>query len=193
VYSARYDAALVLAARLHRNQLRKGTDIPYLTHVVHVSVILLRYGFDEDLAIAGLLHDAVEDQRYPLERIAEQFGARVGELVAANSEHSYDGDVKRPWDVRKQEKIESLRTASTDALAVKAADLLHNVQATAADLRESGPALWERFTRGREGLMWYYRSVADILSERLVDAPGQALAAEVAQAVAELEQLAANS
>jgi (p)ppGpp synthase/HD superfamily hydrolase len=178
VYSARYDTALVLAARLHRNQLRKGTDIPYFTHVVHVSVLLLRYGFDEDLAIAGLLHDAVEDQRYPLERIAEQFGARVGELVAANSEHSYDGAVKRPWDMRKQEKMAVLRTTSSDALAVKAADLLHNVQATTADLREHGPALWKRFTRGRDGLLWYYRSVADILSERLVDPPGRMLAAE---------------
>jgi (p)ppGpp synthase/HD superfamily hydrolase len=193
VYSARYDAALVLAARLHRNQLRKGTDIPYLTHVVHVSVILLRYGFDEDLAIAGLLHDTVEDQRYPLERIAEQFGARVGELVAANSEHSYEDGVKRPWDVRKQEKMAVLRTTSLDALAVKAADLLHNVQATTADFHTSGPALWKRFTRGRDGLLWYYRTVADILSERLVEGPGHALAQEVARAVGELERLAVES
>src|SRR5262245_24388558 len=85
-FSPRYDAALALAARAHRSQLRKGTDLPYIAHPVHVSLILIRHGFGEDLAIAGLLHDVVEDTDVPLYRIAAEFGDEVAGLVAAVSE-----------------------------------------------------------------------------------------------------------
>ena len=82
-FSPRYDAALILAAVAHRNQLRKGSDLPYIAHPVHVSVILIQHGFGEDMAIAGLLHDVVEDTDVPIEAICAEFGPEIARLVAA--------------------------------------------------------------------------------------------------------------
>lgn len=185
-YSSRYDAALILSAKLHRQQVRKGTDTPYIVHPVYVSLLLLQHGFDEDVAIAGLLHDAPEDQRYSLEDIADQFGARVAELVAAVSEHRYAGEVERPWEARKQEKLASLRTATPDALAIAAADALHNASTILSDVRAHGLAVWTRFKRGREGTLWYYRAMTDLLIERMGSHP---LALELAGAVDAMEQV----
>src|SRR5688500_431268 len=113
-FSARYDAALMLAARAHRDQLRKGTDIPYIAHPVHVSLILIRHGFGEDLAIAGLLHDVVEDTDVPLERIAAEFGDTVARLVAAVSETKTADGAERPWEQRKAEKLAHLQAGEPD-------------------------------------------------------------------------------
>ena len=116
-YSARYEAALVLATRAHRDQVRKGSDIPYVTHVFHVSAILLRYSFPEDVAIAGLLHDVVEDQDIPLSRIESDFGPVVAEMVKALSEKKMEDGQIRPWQVRKQELLDQLRNASPETAA----------------------------------------------------------------------------
>lgn len=166
-YSARYEAALRLAARAHRAQTRKGSDIPYVTHPVHVSVILIRYGFPEDVALAGLLHDVVEDQDVPLMCIEADFGPAVAEMVASLSERKREGGLARPWQVRKQEALEQMRTASPEAVAVKAADVLHNARALACDLREAGPQVWEAFSRGPEETLWYYRAALALARERL--------------------------
>lgn len=99
-FSPRYDAALKLAARAHRDQVRKGTDVPYIAHVAHVSAILLRHGFDEDLAIAGLLHDIVEDCAVPLADIGKEFGERVARMVEAVSEQKRADGVPLPWEQR---------------------------------------------------------------------------------------------
>lgn len=183
-YTEQYEAALVLAAREHRPQNRKGTDIPYITHPVHVSVILARHGFPEPMVIAGLLHDVVEDQDYPLHRIQEEFGPDVAEMVAALSEQKRDAqDRARPWEVRKRESLERLRQASTGAVAVKAADVLHNVRALTSDLRREGPEVWGRFNRGPASSLWYYRSIAALARERVGDHP---LVAELEDALREL-------
>ncbi|HET9222693.1 MAG TPA: HD domain-containing protein, partial [Roseiflexaceae bacterium] len=147
-FSARYDAALALAARAHRQQLRKGTDIPYIAHPVHVSLILIRHGFGEDLAIAGLLHDVVEDTDVPLDRIAAEFGDQVARLVAAVSETKAVDGVERPWEERKAEKLAHLLAGGPDVAVLKAADAIHNARSIAADVRLSGPSVWGRFKRG---------------------------------------------
>src|SRR5512145_999107 len=134
-FSARYDAALMLAARAHRDQARKGTDIPYIAHPVHVSLILIRHGFGEDLAVAGLLHDVVEDCDVPLAQILAAFGADVARLVEAVTETKTDAGAERPWEQRKAEKLDHLRASGPDVAALKAADALHNVQSLLADLR----------------------------------------------------------
>jgi (p)ppGpp synthase/HD superfamily hydrolase len=183
-YTERYEAALVLAAREHRPQNRKGTDIPYITHPVHVSVILSRYGFPEPVVIAGLLHDVVEDQDYPLSRIEEEFGPDVAEIVDALSEQKRDAqDRVRPWKVRKRESLERLRGASTGAVAVKAADVLHNLRALTSDLRREGPEVWDRFNSGPASSLWYYRSIAALARERLGD---HSLVAELEDALSDL-------
>ncbi len=184
-YSERYEAALILAARAHLSQVRKVGADPYIVHLAHVSVILLRHGFSEDVAIAGLLHDIVEDQGIPVAEIEAEFGPAIAEMVAALTERKREGEVERPWQVRKQEALAQLRQASLDAVAVKAADVLHNAQSVAQGLRRDGDSIWHSFSQGPEKTLWYYRSVAAIVRERLGE---HALAVELDAAIESLEQ-----
>jgi (p)ppGpp synthase/HD superfamily hydrolase len=183
-YSERYEQALRVAATAHRHQNRKAGDLPYITHVVHVSVILLHYGFPTDVAIAGLLHDVVEDQGYELSQIGDRFGERVAEIVAAVSERKTDAQgAKRPWDVRKREAVAHMRRASLEAVAVKAADALHNARCIALDVRRDGPTAWQRFNRGPGPQLDYYRQVVEVARERL---QGHPLVDELADGVEDL-------
>ena len=184
-YSERYDAALALAASTHAGQTRKGSTTPYVVHPVHVSIVLIRYGFPEDVAIAGLLHDIVEDQDYPLSDIEAQFGPAVAEMVEAATERKKEADQPRRWEDRKREALEHIREASADAVALKAADVLCNTRAMASALRQEGAAIWKHFSRGPEQSMWYYRSLADLARERMADHP---LLAELDEAIRDLAQ-----
>lgn len=184
-YSERYDAALALAASTHAGQTRKGSTTPYVVHPVHVSIVLIRYGFPEDVAIAGLLHDIVEDQDYPLSDIEAQFGPAVAEMVEAATERKKEADQPRRWEDRKREALEHIREARADAVALKAADVLCNTRAMASALRQEGAAIWKHFSRGPEQSMWYYRSLADLARERMADHP---LLAELDEAIRDLAQ-----
>ena len=179
-YSPRYDEALRFAARAHRSQLRKGTDIPYIAHPVAVSVILLRHGFGEDLAVAGLLHDVVEDCDVPIARIAAAFGPQVARLVEAVSETKAAGGAERPWEERKAEKIAHLLAGGPDVAALKAADALHNIHSILVDMAEVGAAVWRRFKRGATPTLWYYREILGGVEGQLGDHP---LTRELAAAV----------
>jgi (p)ppGpp synthase/HD superfamily hydrolase len=183
-YSELYERALRVAAIAHRDQDRKGSNVPYITHPVQVSLILLSHGFPSDLAIAGLLHDVVEDQEYPLSQIEAAFGPRVAEIVAALSEDKKDvrGN-KRPWEVRKREALEHMRRADQDVAAVKAADTLHNIRCILLDARQEGTEVWERFTRGPNLMLSYYRQIAQVAREHLGDHP---LVDELADAIEDL-------
>ncbi len=190
-YSELYEQALRLAAILHRSQNRKGSNLPYITHPVHVSVILLRHGFSTEVAVAGLLHDIVEDQGYELAQIEAKFGVQVAEIVAALSERKEDArGAKRPWEVRKQESLEHMRQASLEAVAVKVTDTLHNVHCFALDLRREGPKLWEHFCRGPEQQLDYYSKVLQIARERLKNHP---LVDELADAIENLARAIAET
>jgi (p)ppGpp synthase/HD superfamily hydrolase len=184
-YSGRYEAALVLAARAHHDQVRKVGGDPYITHLVHVSIILLRHGFSEDVAIAGLLHDIVEDQDVPLTDIEAEFGPAVAEMVDVLTEQKREGDVERTWEVRKREALARLRQGSLAAATVKAADALHNAHSMALGLRRDGPAIWRSLSRGPAETLWYYRRVGEIVRERLGAHP---LVEELEAAIVRLEQ-----
>ena len=184
-YSERYDAALVLAARAHRTQTRKGNDIPYLVHPVHVSVILLRHGFPEDVAIAGLLHDVVEDQDVPLADVEASFGSHVADMVAVLTERKQDWGSERGWEMRKKEALEQLQEAGPDAVAVKAADLLHNTRTLTRQLHSRGPSVWSHYSRGPQASLRYARSVFAIARDRLGTHP---LIDELEGAISDLEQ-----
>ncbi len=186
-YSERYEDALRLAATAHQRQRRKGSDLPYITHPFHVSVILLRHGFPIDVAIAGMLHDVVEDQDIAPDQIEGRFGERVAEIVVALSERKSDTrGAKRPWEVRKREALEYIRRASPEAVAVKAADTLHNARCTVLDVRREGPEVWGRFTRGHGPTLDYYRRILHIARERL---PGHPLVDELAGAIEDFARL----
>ena len=188
-FSDRYESALALAARAHQGQVRKAGGDPFIVHVVHVSVILVSHGFSEDVVVAGLLHDVVEDQDVPLTDIEARFGPTVAEMVATLTEQKREGDVERAWEIRKQEALDKLRRASPEAVAVKAADVLHNAQSVALALRREGAAIWGRFSRGPEETLWYTRNVAQIVRERLGEHP---LTQELEGAIDHLEQVIAS-
>jgi hypothetical protein len=189
-YDELYEEALRLAARAHRAQVRKGTDLPYIAHPVHVSAILQRYGFPREAVIAGLLHDVVEDQDVAVDEVRAQFGAQVAEIVDALSERRSDGQGGvRPWHVRKAEAVEKIRRASVSSAAVKAADVLHNAQSILYDVRREGPGVWQRFTRGPEELLGYYGRVADLVQTKLGDHP---LVLELLAVLGELREAAGS-
>lgn len=163
----RYDDALAYASRLHRSQTRKGTGIPYIAHLLSVSAFVLEYGGDEDQAIAGLLHDAVEDQGglKTATEIEALFGGRIERIVLECSDS--DGGDKAPWRERKESYLAGITAKSDDACLVTACDKLHNVTTILADLRICGPVVFDRFTAGRAGTLWYYEALAHALHQRL--------------------------
>jgi (p)ppGpp synthase/HD superfamily hydrolase len=167
-YSKRYRDALEMSAKLHRHQRRKGTDVPYLAHLLHVSAMVWEAGGDEDQAIAALLHDAVEDHggSTTLEKIRKRFGKRVARIVWDCSDS--DGPKRKaPWVERKTRHVEALAGARDDCLVVIAADKVHNVESLVAELQSSGRAVWSRFNAPPESLVWYYQRVWSLLAERL--------------------------
>ena len=184
----RFDDALAYASRLHRSQIRKGSGIPYVSHLLAVAAIALENGADEDQAIAALLHDAVEDQGGlpQLEAIRARFGDGVAAMVAdCTDAHE---DPKPDWHPRKLAYIASLASKPARSLAVSLADKTHNATAINADLRAHGEAVWSRFTGGKGGTLWYYRALANAFRAH---APGIA-AERFAREVDEMEELAAR-
>jgi (p)ppGpp synthase/HD superfamily hydrolase len=159
-------------------------------HPVHVSVILLRHSFPEDVAIAGLLHDVVEDQDIPLADVEARFGPHVAEMVAALTERKGDRRCKRAWEVRKQEALDQLKEAGPEAMAVKAADVLHNTRTLTRQLRRHGPSVWSHYSRGPQPSLWYARSVLAIARDRLGTHP---LIDELHGAIGDLEQNVAEA
>jgi len=164
--SHRFDSAFQLAHSLHRKQPRKQTTIPYIAHLMAVTAIVLEAGGDEDLAIAALLHDAVEDQggKPTLEIIKQKFGDRVAGIVLECSDT--DIQPKPPWRARKEAYIAHIADASDDAILVSLADKLHNARAILADYRAVGDKVWKRFKAGRDDVLWYYGELIKALQKR---------------------------
>jgi len=165
VLSERFEEALLFAIRLHAKQIRKGTSVPYVAHLLSVAGIALEYGADEDEAIAALLHDAIEDQGGAAIRdeIRQRFGEKVVDIVNGCT----DAEVfpKPPWQARKEAYIVHLRDASPSVRLVSAADKVHNIQTILKDYRAIGDTLWGRFKGGKEGTLWYYRALVSTFRE----------------------------
>ncbi|MCX5795307.1 MAG: HD domain-containing protein [Elusimicrobia bacterium] len=190
--SERFDAAIMLASRLHHRQARKGTDIPHLLHILGVVVIALKYGATEDEAIAALLHDAIEDRGgVPTEQeIREQFGGGVAEIVrGCRGCPDADGVPDPEWRVRKEAYVAHVRTASPSVRLVSASDKLQYLRGLLGDYQQLGDALWPRLNGGKEGTLWYYRALVSAFRE----AGASALVEELGRTVAELEGLARGS
>ena len=177
----RFSRAVDYARVLHAPDVRKGTTIPYLAHVIAVSSIVLENGGSEDQAIAALLHDAGEDHggHARIDDIRKEFGDTVARIVEACSDDlPAVGEAKRPWFDRKTEYIERLKHEDEDIVLVSAADKLHNVRAILSDYRRIGEKLWARFNTGRDGTLWYYRGLCEVIDVRLEGSAPQ-LAAEL--------------
>jgi len=189
--TARFGLAVAFANQLHRRQPRKGSSIPYMSHLLGVASLALEHGANEDEAIAAVLHDAVEDQggEPTLETICRTFGEKVAGIV----DECTDAVVipKPAWEPRKRAYIAGLAKASKGALLVSAADKLHNVRSMLGDYREVGEALWPRFKGGKDGTLWYYSAL--IKAYRKTKAPvrpPKALISELERTLRELKRLA---
>jgi GTP pyrophosphokinase len=188
----RFQRAFMVASEIHARQLRKGTAIPYMSHLMSVAALVLEHGGDEDAAISGLLHDAIEDSgdgAATEARIRGEFGDRVAGTVAGCSDAvAVPGEAKAPWRERKERYIRHL-AAETDprVLLVSACDKLHNARSIVADLRAIGAAVWGRFSqRDPAEHLWYYQSLADCYAGRVPEG----LAAELNRVLADLRALA---
>lgn len=188
VLSHRFTEALTFAHELHATQIRKGSGVPYIAHLLGVTSIALEYGANEDEAISALLHDAVEDQGGAT--IREEIRRRFGDKVTAIVDGCTDAETtpKPPWRERKEIFIASIATASPSVLLVSASDKLHNARSILQDYRTLGELVWQRFKGGKEGSLWYYRSLVEayhkVWSSPLID--------ELERVVSELEQLASG-
>lgn len=187
---AKIEAALSLSARSHRTQVRKGTDVPYIVHPVAVAWILDRHGFDENVVVAGLLHDTVEDTDLELADVRAAFGDDVAALVDAVSETKLENGERRPWKVRKAEALAHLQHADPRVAGLKAADILHNLTSTVHELKTLGPSTWSRFNASPADWVWYHREMCALIVARLGDHP---LARELEATVAELVAITASS
>jgi (p)ppGpp synthase/HD superfamily hydrolase len=174
------------AAEKHAGQTRKASTIPYISHLMGVASLVLEFAGDEDQAIAALLHDVVEDcgGAPMLKEVRRRFGVRVAKIVDGCTDS--DTYPKPPWRERKESYIRHLKTADADTRLVSAADKLNNVRSILSDYREVGESVWDRFTGGREGTLWYYRV---LLEEFLRRKPSQ-LIRELELAIRELETIA---
>jgi GTP pyrophosphokinase len=186
--TSRFEQALLFATRKHSTQIRKGASTPYISHLLSVTALVLEAGGNEDLAIAALLHDVVEDcgGAPMLKEVRRRFGKRVADVVEACS----DTDItpKPPWRDRKEQYILHLRTADAGIRLVSIADKLHNARSILSDYRVFGEPIWQRFQGKREGTLWYYRALLDEFQRKYPNS----LVNELERVVTELEAVVAK-
>lgn len=165
----RFDEALTYAREHHAGDWRKGTDIPYISHLLGVCSLVLDMEGSEDEAIAALLHDVIEDGGGPEAEVVirERFGADVARIVRACSDT--DEDPKPLWRSRKEAYIAAIAHKAPDELRVSLADKVHNARAILLDLRADGDGLWTRFSAGRDEQLWYYGALGDAFAVRRAD------------------------
>jgi len=188
-FGPRFEEALQWATQLHAGQSRKGTRIPYISHLLSVAALVIEDGGDEDEAIAALLHDAVEDQGglQTREEIRRRFGDRVVGIVDGCTDAFTSP--KPPWRERKEKHIENVRCATPEVLRVSVADKLHNARSILDDLRRNGDTIWSRFRGGKDGTLWYYRTMTRALEQ----GGSSRLLQELRRVVSELERLAGKT
>jgi (p)ppGpp synthase/HD superfamily hydrolase len=182
-YGDKFENALVYAFQLHKDQVRKGTSIPYITHLLAVASIVGENRGTEDEVVSALLHDASEDQggEPTLREIRERFGNEVAEIVDGCTD-TYENP-KPPWRERKERYLAHLANTSDSVRLVSSADKLHNARTVLSDYRLLGEDLWTRFNGKKAGTLWYYRAIVDTLRG---DGP---IVEELDRVVTELETL----
>ncbi len=178
-----WQQAFTYASDLHATQTRKGKDVPYISHLMGVAAIVLEQGGTENQAIGALLHDAVEDQEVTVEEIRKRFNDEVAEIVGGCTDAETES--KSEWRGGKEEYIAHLSEAGPSVWLVAAADKLYNALNILEDYRIEGESLWDRFTGGKDGTLWYYKSLAKTFRE-INPSP---LTDELGRVVSELEKL----
>ncbi len=166
------ERAIIYAAEAHKGTFRKGSGLPYIVHPMEVMMICRNMTDDPDVIAAAALHDVVEDTDRSIRDLEDAFGMRIAALVGLESENKREGTPKdETWKLRKQENLERERSAPIEAKMIMLADKISNMRSTVADFRKAGVVIWDKFNmKDPVEQEWYYRSVADVLSE-LSDTP----------------------
>lgn len=170
--------AIEFVAQAHRGHFRKATQIPYISHLINVMKILLEYGYSEKVAMAGLLHDVVEDTAVKIEEVTCLFGVEVAALVRGATEphklHLEEGETEAPWLERKIHTLDYLKKETSEyILAVSCADKLDNIRSIRADIEKVGDEVWSRFNAPYDSQKWYYSGLAITFVGRQKDFGGQ--------------------
>ena len=152
--------AIEFATIKHQGQYRKGTKTPYIVHPMEVMYILSQNGCGEEIVVAGILHDTLEDTKTTREELEYYFGPKVAEMVACETE-----DKTKSWHERKQATIDRLKSADYDVKLIRCADQLANIRSLFDTLKVEGDKTWTFFKAGKEDTEWYYRGVIDAMSE----------------------------
>ena len=167
--SDRLMRGIAIASRAHDGHYRKGSGVPYISHPMSVMLIAASVTNDEDVLLAALFHDILEDvpENYSRAEMEDEFGPRVVEIVEGVTK-----DSSLPsWQERADAYLEQLSHGSEESLIVAAADKFHNLSQTLEDLDRDGHALWERFRSTPSQQLWWYTSVRNVIAERLPDLP----------------------
>ena len=188
-FSERFDEALAYSHELHRGQIRKGSNVPYIGHLLGVASIVIDDGGSEDEAIAALLHDAAEDQggEKILDEIESKFGRHVRDIV-----HELSDTIEEPkpeWRERKERYLAHLPEAMPETKRISLADKLYNARSIITDHARVGPEVWERFGAGREQTLWYYGELAKVFKREFKGEASEALADEFEEATVALGAL----
>lgn len=154
--------AVIFCLKAHAEQRRKGTDIPYAIHPLNVGMILTKFNCPENLIVAGLLHDCIEDTLVTFDDIKREFNEVIAELVQGCSEK----DKSDTWRNRKQHTVEHLKTATDEVCIVACADKQHNLISLIDDYKKHGEVLWKRFNASKQDQLWYYSSLGEVFGQR---------------------------
>ena len=184
------DRALAVAARCHAGQTRKDDPTPYIAHPVAVAMIVSDFTTDEDVVVAALLHDVLEDvppSVYSAADMTAEFGERVTEMVRGVSEEKAAGQETPPWRVRKEGYLAQLADDSPECLLISAGDKIHNLRSMVAAHGRLGDEMWGLFNAGPDEKLWFYGAIADTVCQRLGDC---AASRELRRAVDDVATLA---
>ena len=156
--------AIEYAFVCHIKTTRKGTQIPYIAHPLDVASILMKNNASEEVIIAGLLHDVIEEENVELEEVKRQFGEKVAQLVdfATEPAELRKGDRRKSWKARKQHTLDHLASATQEEKLLSCADKLSNIRDSINDHKEQGEKLWERFNSTFEQQRWYYQTLCEV-------------------------------
>lgn len=189
----RIEQAIIRATVLHEPQRRKVSGVPYIVHPFSVAFLLAHYVDDEDVIIAGLLHDTIEDvPSYTEDMLRAEFGDRVANIVlevtedftqAEKEDHNIRGN---GWRARKEKYLENLKNDSSEALLVATADKIHNMRNALDEYALHGDGVWQKFERNADNLIWFYTEAASVISTHLT----HPLVDEMNRLLAELQTIA---
>ena len=165
--TALIEKGIQFALSAHHGQTRKQSNTPYVVHPISVGFLLQKYGYNEKIITAGILHDVLEDTEATYEQIVKEFGVEIADLVKEASEP----DKALPWKERKQHTVQTIHSLSKGGAAIVCADKLNNLSSIQEEYIKIGDRVWDRFKKGREEQGWYYQSIAAQLYRTEVKRP----------------------